>query len=553
MSGAKESGSEVSSTSIRLFAVVVARCPVGLVSTLLFGVLQVPSFAQESSDGIGTTVPTLRGSLDSDTSVPALFPGGTTHPGIGSAVTVDLSSGNGKTIDAGSTRFALPKNSAKTRDRMKLPRKGAPPLPTLQAYPTSSRLRAAGALIDTLDSQTIPGPTVAALPVTTRPRTRIEDKAYDPVGIEFGSLRLTPYVTQSFGYDSNPDQTHFGIKPSAFSRTEGGLGAVSQWSSNELRADLRGGYNDYFRDPQANRPDAIGTIDLRVDANRDTVIDAEQRFNIDTQRPSSPEVSVNTVDRPLIATFGETLGATESFGRTSVGVHGSFDRTAYDNAVLSDGTIEDLAKQNFSDYGLRLRAAYEMTPAVRPFVDVLVDRRIHDATVDLGGFARDSNGIVGQVGSSFEFNRLFAGELSAGYGDRTFQDRRLKDINGPVLNGAVSYSVTPLTLVSLRAATNFDETTVLGASGAEARSATLEVAHQLLRNLTVTGAVSYLNTQYVGAPITENTLAETLKAEYHLSRSLVATATYNHQRLSSTALGSSFSQDVFLVGLRVQR
>jgi hypothetical protein len=157
------------------------------------------------------------------------------------------------------------------------------------------------------------------------------------------------------------------------------------------------------------------------------------------------------------------------------------------------------------------------------------------------------------VGSSFEFNHLFAGELAAGYGHRTFQDKRLKDIDGPVVNGAISYAMTPITLVSVRASTSFDETTVAGASGAESRSVTFEVAHQLLRNLTLTGAVSYLNTQYVGVPITENTLAETLKAEYHLSRSLVATATYNHEKLTSTALGAGFSQNVFLVGLRVQR
>ena len=190
---------------------------------------------------------------------------------------------------------------------------------------------------------------------------------------------------------------------------------------------------------------------------------------------------------------------------------------------------------------------------VKPFVDVLVDRRIHDASVDLSGYARDSDGIIGQIGSTFEFNRLFAGEFSAGYGDRTFQDPRLKDVSGPVVNGVLTYAVTPITLISLKAATTFDETTVPGASGAESRSVTLELAHQLLRNMTVTADLSYLNTHYIGAPIIENTWAETLKAEYHLSRSLVATATYNHEQLHSTSGGSGFTQDVVLVGLRVQR
>ena len=123
----------------------------------------------------------------------------------------------------------------------------------------------------------------------------------------------------------------------------------------------------------------------------------------------------------------------------------------------------------------------------------------------------------------------------------------------PVFNGAITYAATPLTSISFRAATSFDETTVAGASGTESRSVTLEVSHALFRNTTITGALSYLDTEYVGAPITETTLAETLKAEYHLTRDLVATATYSHERLNSTLAGSSFGQNVALLGLRLQR
>ena len=226
---------------------------------------------------------------------------------------------------------------------------------------------------------------MAALPIEQRLRPRLTEDGFEPLGIDVGSLRLTPYVEQSFGYDSNPDQVQTGVKPSPFSRTEGGFGLVSQWSSNELRTDMRGGYNDYFRDPGANRPDASGTIDLRIDAERDTVIDAEQRFTIDTQRPGSPELNVTAIGRPLITTLGGTLGVTQTFGRFEIGLHGTIDRTEYENAELSDGTVQNLADENYNDYGVHLRGTYEITPVFRPFVDVLVDRREHDDTVDISG------------------------------------------------------------------------------------------------------------------------------------------------------------------------
>jgi len=555
----------VSSTN-RGPAVASAVLQAGGLAACLLGAIaaMTPASAQEIVGGTSTAIPSLRGTVDAITpgidgtdagATNAAAPALPADGGIGKPVAgADPANGAGAAT-AGRTRnkLAFPKGTAKTEDRLRVPRKGPPPLPQLQAYPSSLRLRGSGAAIDTVGNAIAPGPTVASLPLTPRLRTRVEDTPFEPTGYDVGSLRLTPSVTQSFGYDSNPDQDQRILRPSAFSRTEAGLGVLSTWSRNELRANLHGGYNDYFSDPQANRPDAAGVIDYRYDLDRNTALDSEARFAIDTQRIGSPEVTAGAQNRPLISTFGGSVGGSENFGRLNFALHGLLDRTAYDNATDAGGVLQDLASQNFNDYGLRMRATYEVTPVLRPFVDVLVDDRVHDRLIDYTGYRRDSTGVVGQVGSSFELTRLLSGELSAGYGARSYQDRRLRAIDDPVFNGLLTYAATPLTTLSFRAATSFDETTVAGSSGTEAQSVSLEVSHALLRNLTITGVLSYLNTNYVGVPITENTLAETLKAEYRLSRSLVATATYNHEMLKSTLVGSNFAQDVFLVGLRWQR
>ncbi len=582
------------------------RRPVGSTALLHAAGLAVvlaaaaPAAAQDAAGGVSAAVPTLRGGLDGATAVPttggpalggggdasgaggdADAPGGPAPPlpadgGIGT----DRTTANGpQQPEKPRGRFAPPKGTAKTEDRARYPRKGPPPLPELQAYPTSVApsqrqrgaggdaslaLRGSGAAIDTVGDVIRPGPTVAALPFAGRLRGRVEDAPYDAIGYDVGSLRLTPYVTQSIGYDSNPNQTQTGLRPSAFERTEGGLAVASTWSRNSFTASLHGGYDDFFSAPEADRPDAVGVADYRFDVDRDTTLDAETRFALDTQRVTSPEVGVlsaaaaDSTTRPLITTFGGTLGGAESFGRLNLALHGSLDRTAYDNV---DGTgagstgsyLQNLSSEDFNDAGLRLRATYEVTPVLQPFVDLLGDDRIHDHEIDYTGYQRDSVGFVGQVGSNFELTRLLTGELSAGYGTRAYQDPRLKNIASPVFNGAITYAATPLTTISFRAATSFDETTVAGSSGTESRSVTLEVSHALLRDMTVSGALSYLNTNYVGVPITENTLAETLKAEYHLTRDLVATATYSHERLNSTLAGSSFGQNVALLGLRLQR
>lgn len=435
-------------------------------------------------------------------------------------------------------------------------RAGPPPLPRLDAYPTSRRA-VPGAAIDTFDALTLPvaapGPTVAALPVPSVIRRRpVEAEPFAPIGFPMGALRVFTYVENSLGYDSNPDQTSAGVKASGFERAEGGFSVLSQWSSNELRSTMSAGYDTFFSDPEANRPDAAGTVDYRYDVTRDLTVDAEGRFGVSTQRPGSPELNVAVQGRPLISSVGTTVGANDVYGRLTLGMHALFDRTTYENGTLSNGTAIPLDTQNFNDYGLALRADYQLTPTLRPFGEIKLDTRVHDTAIDLSGYARDSDGIVGRLGTTFEMTPLITGTVSAGYEDRRYTDRRLRDLRGPVVDATVVYAITPLTTLTLLASTSFDETNLAGSPGAESRAVSLQVSHALLRNVTLTGILGYLNTDYIGTSIVENTTSATLKASYAVSRSIVLEARYNHETLHSTDPASSFTQDAFLVGLRLQ-
>ena len=452
------------------------------------------------------------------------------------------------------------------------PRAGPPRLEALQPYPTSQRLLK-GAAVDTLDPVStgtrisdptlsatntpgtpVFGPSVAALPrLPGRRGAALADlEPFAPLGYTYGALRVLPSIEQSIGFDSNPDQVSAGTRPSAFSRTEGGLSLLSLWSDSDLKAVMHAGYDEFFSAEDASRPDAAGTVDYRYTVTRDLALDANGRFAIATQRPGSPELNSAVQGRPLISSFGTTVGATETLGRLSLGLHGLFDRTDYENGRLGNGTVVPLATQNFNDSGLALRADYQLTPTLRPFGEVTLDTRVHDTRFDLSGYARDSDGIVGRLGTTFELTPLITGTVSAGYEDRSYADKRLKDLRGPVVDATVVYAVTPLTTLTLLASTSFDETNLAGSPGVQSRSVSLQVSHALLRNVTLTGVFGYLNSDYIGSTIEENTYSATLRASYALSRSLVLDATYNYQTLSSTFRASNFTQNVLLVGLRLQ-
>ncbi|HVL73307.1 MAG TPA: outer membrane beta-barrel protein [Beijerinckiaceae bacterium] len=389
--------------------------------------------------------------------------------------------------------------------------------------------------------------------VVPRRRRPVEEDPYAPLGLRLGTLVVVPGVEQSVGWDSNPNRVAAPARGSRVYRTDADLLFRSDWSTHEFTAFLRGGYSFYPDVKGADRPDAEGRVALRLDATRDTRIDLDGRFRLDTERPGSPELGVDASERPLIVTGGASAGVTHRFNRLSVGLRGSIDRNVYESARLTDGSILDQSDRDRTQYGARLRAAYELTPGVSPFVEALADTRVHDERIDRSGFRRDSDGFGARVGSTFEITRTLTGEASAGFQRRRYEDPRLRDITGPVAEAALVWSATPLTTVRLRGQSLIEDTTIPNASGALARTAALEVQHDLRRNLSVTLAASYTDRDYRGVFLKEEVKAGSVRLDYRLTRSLALRASFTHERLKSSTPGSDYTANVFLIGLRLQR
>jgi hypothetical protein len=404
-----------------------------------------------------------------------------------------------------------------------------------------------------------PAPTVA-VPFFAPPRGKpvLEADPYAPLGFGIGALRLYAYAEPSVGHDTNPNRVSQYVEPSKFVRIDTGLRLRSSWMRDEVQANLRLGYVDYFSASNADRPDGVGDFFYRYDIARDTRMKFEGRFTLDTQRPGAPGITSNqanvvVVNRPLIVSLGTSVGLTQSFGRLDATLRGSYDRWLYQNAYYNDGSVLDLARTNYNQFGINPRLAYELTPSTRPFVEAILDRRIHDAWLDPYGYARDSVGVQGRIGTTFKITDLVVGEASGGYAQRDYADARLPNLRGPIIDAAIIYSATPLTTFTLRTGTTLSETTLAGAAGILSRNVTLDVSHALLRNLIVTGTGSFQTNNYQGADSVDRVVTAGVKLEYKITRSIAIKASYFYQHLaSSVSQNSSFTANVIMAGLRFE-
>jgi len=394
----------------------------------------------------------------------------------------------------------------------------------------------------------------------TVPQRQLPLAAGDPyaaLGIRAGSFLLLPSLDLTAGYNTNPERvTGSGGAPYFIAAPE--LQVRSDWERHSLTADITGSYTEYGENlvPSLNVPYLSAKIDGRVDVTRDTQILLDQRFLINTDNPGSPNLRTNQqaqlAQLPLNFDVGETVGVAQQFNRLSFSLRGTFDRSTYDESLLTDGETSSNADRNFNQYAGILRAGYELDPGFKPFVELEGDERIHDEQFDRNGLQRDSVGASGKVGAAVDLFGSLTGEMAVGYVERTYQDPTLPNISGVIADGSLLWQATPLTSAKLTATSQVYETIVAGASGELSRDVSLQIDHAFQYWLVGTLKGGYGNDNYVGV-FTDNRYFVSVGLAYKLTREMQIRTELRQDWLTTTEPGFTYIATTALIGLRLQR
>ncbi|MFZ5690489.1 MAG: outer membrane beta-barrel protein [Pseudomonadota bacterium] len=399
-------------------------------------------------------------------------------------------------------------------------------------------------------------PLDATGPVTARPiRKRVnEEDPFGAVGFYAGSFLYKPAVEVSGGYNSNPGQ-RFIPKGSTFEKVAPELSIKSDWSRHELSADLRGSYiwyNDNNLD-NLSKPFLDLKGKARLDISKQTKAELEGRFGLQADNPGDPNLPANISTPPLYITPGATAGITHSFNRLELSLKGSIDRTAYGDAETYQGTTVDFRDRNYNQYGLRLRAAYELLPGIKPFVEYGVDVRRHDRENDAAGVARNSDGSTIRGGSEFELSRYLVGEASVGYLERRYAEDTFPTIRAPVIDAKLTYYATPLTTWKLYAKTSVNESILPGVAGSLSQDYGMQIDHAFRRWLIGTVTLGYGTDNYEGSNRTDDRYLIAASMIYKLTREVHFKAEARREQLKSTTPGWDYTTNIFTLGLRLQR
>ena len=460
-------------------------------------------------------------------------------------------------FDATNSKKAKAKAQAKTKS--KLPASapatalGTTPPPAISPYQKPPSDSAKGAFA------AAPGepPVQLISPIRRKPTTRKAhtepDDPYAPLGVHAGAFTLFPAVELIGGYDTNPGHAPDG-KGAAIYTVAPELLAQSNWSRHELKADLRGSYNGYSPDqtPTLSRPYFNGKVDGRVDVTKDTRIDLGGRALVSTDNPGSPNIEAGLAKLPIYATYGGSAGLGQRFNRFDVTVKGDVERTVYQKSTLADGTTASNDDRQYNQYGGKLRGSYELTPGVKPFVEVGADTRVHDLNADFAGYQRNSKGVTGTVGSTFELTRQFTGEIGIGYVRRNYEDPRLEQLKGLIGEASLVWTKDALTTMKLNGKSSVGESTVPGVSGVLYRDVGVQLDHSFQRWLIGSLKLGFGFDDYVGLDRQDKRYSAGVGLTYKLNRSAQIKGEFRQDWLRSNVTGNDYSASVFMLGIRLQ-
>jgi hypothetical protein len=383
-------------------------------------------------------------------------------------------------------------------------------------------------------------------------RQKPDDDPYAALGITAGGFILRPSLETGLTGTTNANSSHGG-KGAILSESTLRLNATSDWSDSTATIEAFGTFRKSISGQDVSEPSAGINASLEVPLGKDYVARGTFGYSLTPESPSSPGFIAGTVGEPLTQSITGSLGIEKQAGKLRLGLTGNVERDVYGDAKLVGGGTVSQHERDSTLVSATLRAGYEISPALVPFVEGEIGRRYYDLTTDSAGFRRSADRIGIRAGVALDFGEKLRGELSAGYLREKADDPRLPAIAGPSINTALNWSPVRGTTVALNSSTIVEGTTTSGDSGDLLYSSELSIERRMRANLTGTASIGGLYRDYSGSNGHDFIWNAELGMTYWLNRYFGITGRLRHEELTSNLPDRDYKTESVFLGVKVQR
>ncbi|MGQ7793936.1 outer membrane beta-barrel protein [Faunimonas sp. B44] len=380
-------------------------------------------------------------------------------------------------------------------------------------------------------------------------RMEDEEDPFAPVGVSLSTFLIRPSIEIGVSATDNAALTPR-KKAAVGLLVAPDIEITSDWSRHALEARLRGSAI-YYGDEEIDEREGSAEVRGRYDVSSRTNLNAALGYRTDLDRYTDPETPAGAVERPARHLLYGEAGATHRFNRLSVTATGRVERSIYDDVAVAGGGTVSRSDLDNTDYGLRLRGAYEMA-VISPFVEVAGGATHYDEA-GAPGTRRSTpwgelrGGIMVDLGPKLE------GEVSLGYRREQARDPAVKDLDALIAAAALMWSPRRLTEVRLDLSTDTRPTSLPGSAGSVVYAGTLTLSRRLREALSAEAGVGVDYERFAGISRDQIGYRGFLGFTYNFSRGLALVGRYEYERVDGSDPAADAEANTVSLRLRLRR
>ncbi len=391
--------------------------------------------------------------------------------------------------------------------------------------------------------------------VSVRDRPRPD---YAAMGIHLGGFMVYPSMAATATYDDNiyalPSDMAIptglkGPRSDIVYQLAPQVNFKSTWSRDSLEGYVRLSQDIFGQHPNEDATQYGAGLNGRVDLGTSTTVSAGVDYGHYVS-PRAAATSTVTLKRVEFDFTSANVEVAHEFNRIRLSARYDHQNYDYQNAEAPGGAVVVESVFNHTvDVGTG-KAEYAISPDTAMFaIAAFNDRHYSDSPIiDQSSHGYDIGG-----GVNFDISHLIRGEVQLGYLDQTYSDGQ-GDIKGLSTRTKVEWFPTELTTATLTVLRGVDDSVIIGSAGYLTTDATVQVDHELLRNVILSGNVLTGEDQYKGISRTDSRWGAGVSANWLLNRHVGLTVGYAYTDVDSTGAdrGSSYKDNRVSISAQLQ-
>lgn len=374
---------------------------------------------------------------------------------------------------------------------------------------------------------------------------------YEALGVSLGAFTAYPKVAVGAEYNDNVYGASTREVNDVVWRVQPEVVVASTWSRHSLQAFARGSINRYTDFESENTEDFTVGLNGRLDVTRKSSISAGAQYASLTEArtsSSSPVLAANPIEFDQTTAF---ITAGQEFNRLKLSTRLDYTKFDYQDGRTTTGVNVEQDDRDRTNTSLMARADYAVSPDTALFLQISGNKRDYRLAKPAVALVRDSDGVEALAGANFEISAVMRGEVGVGYIKQSYDDPAFKSIDGLAARALVEWFPTELTTVTLNGSRSVEDSGIPGSSGYLSSNVAGQIDHELMRNVLLTGQLSYGKDEYEGVDRNDKRLNAGISATYLMNRHVGLTVGYNYFDQKSDGLGAGGDFKVNKVGATV--